>query len=70
MMVFQWEQDQEQLIQLLLNSSLKKKENQLPEEKGYEPRPMWQVWAARVALVLFILIVIYQFMAMVTGGMA
>ena len=46
-----------------------KKENREPEEQGYVPRPMWQVWAARVALVLFILIVIYQFMAMVTGGM-
>ena len=47
-----------------------KKENQMPEEQGYVPRPMWQVWAARVALALFILIAIYQFMAMVTGGMA
>ena len=47
-----------------------KKENQKEEQQGYVPRPMWQVWAARVALVLFILIVIYQFMAMVTGGMA
>jgi len=47
-----------------------KKENRTEEQQGYVPRPMWQVWAARVALVLFILIVIYQFMAMVTGGMA
>ena len=46
-----------------------KKEKQMEEAQDYVPRPMWQVWAARVALVLFILIVIYQFMAMVTGGM-
>ena len=46
-----------------------KKENKMPEEKGYEPRPAWQVWAARVALVLFIFVVIYQYLAMVTGGM-
>ena len=46
-----------------------KKENQMPEEKGYESRPIWQVWAARVALVLFIFVVIYQYLAMVTGGM-
>ena len=46
-----------------------KKENQQPEEKGYEPRPMWQVWAARVALVLFVFVVIYQFLAIATGGM-
>ena len=26
----------------------------LPQE-GYQPRPVWQVWAARIALVVFIL---------------
>ena len=46
-----------------------KKENQMPEEQGYVPRPAWQVWGARIGLVLFIFVVIYQFMAMVTGGM-
>ena len=25
------------------------------EEEGYEPRPRWQVWGARIALVIFIL---------------
>ena len=39
------------------------------EEKGYVPRPAWQVWGARVALALFILVVIYQFLAIATGGM-
>ena len=29
-------------------------EEELPEEEGYKPRPAWQVWAARVGLVLFI----------------
>lgn len=29
-------------------------EQTVPEE-GYKPRPMWQVWLARVALVIFIL---------------
>lgn len=24
-------------------------------EEGYQPRPRWQVWAARAALVVFIL---------------
>ena len=27
---------------------------EIPEE-GYTPRPKWQVWAARIALVIFIL---------------
>ena len=46
-----------------------KMENGKQEEQGYVPRPAWQVWGARIALVLFIFVVIYQFMAMVTGGM-
>lgn len=25
------------------------------QEEGYTPRPKWQVWAARVGLVIFIL---------------
>ena len=29
-------------------------EEELPQEEGYKPRPAWQVWAARVGLVLFI----------------
>ena len=44
-------------------------EKELPREQGYVPRPAWQVWGARIALVLFILVVIYQFLALVTGGM-
>lgn len=41
-----------------------------PEEEGYVPRPAWQVWGARVALVLFILFVIYQILSIATGGLA
>ena len=29
-------------------------QQEIPEEE-YKPRPMWQVWGARVALVIFIL---------------
>ena len=46
------------------------KENRLPEEEnqGYTPRPMWQVWMARVGLVFMILFVIYQLLTIATGG--
>ena len=40
----------------------------IPEE-GYVPRPIWQVWGARIGLVLFILFVIYQIIAIATGGL-
>ena len=39
------------------------------EETGsYVPRPAWQVWCARVALVLFIIIVIGQALRIARGG--
>lgn len=44
------------------------KETQAQSADGYEPRPAWQVWAARVGLVLFLLIIVYQLVAMVTGN--
>ena len=39
------------------------------EGTGYVPRPAWQVWAARVALVLFIIIVIGQILRIARGGL-
>ena len=40
-----------------------------PEEKeGYTPRPMWQVWLARIGLVLFILLVIMYYINIARGG--
>ena len=38
-------------------------------QEGYVPRPAWQVWAARVGLVLFILFVIYQLFNIAGGGL-
>ena len=42
-------------------------QTQNSQEKGYEPRPAWQVWGARIGLVLFILLVILQLLHMVGG---
>ena len=44
-------------------------ENTLPEQEGYVPRPAWQVWGARVGLVLFILFVIWQIITIARGGL-
>ena len=47
-------------------------ENQQPDsiaEEGYTPRPVWQVWAARVGLVLFILFIIYELVSIAGGGL-
>jgi hypothetical protein len=46
------------------------KENRIPGENDqcYTPRPLWQVWMARVGLVFMILFVIYQLLSIAMGG--
>ena len=44
-------------------------ENSIPEQEGYTPRPQWQVWGARIGLVLFILFVIWQIINIALGGL-
>ena len=40
-----------------------------PEEEGYTPRPKWQVWAARIGLVVFILTLIAYYLNVFRGGL-
>lgn len=44
-------------------------ESAAEEHTGYVPRPAWQVWCARVALVIFIIIVIGQILRIARGGL-
>ena len=37
------------------------------EQEGYVLRPAWQVWMARVGLVLFLLLIAYQLWQMAGG---
>ena len=39
------------------------------EEGSYTPRPVWQVWAARAGLVLFLLLVALQIINIARGGL-
>lgn len=39
-----------------------------PEKEGYAPRPLWQVWGARIALTIFLLLVIVQIVSIARGG--
>ena len=43
-------------------------ESVIPEQEGYVPRPAWQVWAARIGLVVFIGIVIAQILQIAGAG--
>ena len=42
---------------------------ELEHQEGYEPRPAWQVWGARIGLALFILLVIGQIVNIAWGGL-
>ena len=44
------------------------KETAALEQEGYVPRPAWQVWAARIGLVVFIGIVIAQILQIAGAG--
>ena len=46
---------------------MEEEEKQQPQKPGYEPRPAWQLWAARIGLVLFIGLVILQIVQMIQG---
>ncbi len=39
----------------------------LPEQEEYKPRPAWQVWAARVGVIVMVLLVIWQCVQMAWG---
>ena len=43
-------------------------ENPAPEEGGYTPRPAWQVWAARIGLVIMIIAIALYYYNIATGG--
>ena len=44
-------------------------ESEIKEETGYQPRPKWQVWLARIGLVIFIAGVILYYIHIFRGGM-
>ena len=39
------------------------------ETPKYVPRPMWQVWGARIALVLFLLVILFYYLKIARGGL-
>ena len=39
------------------------------ENPAYTPRPLWQVWLARIGLVLFILVIIMYYINISRGGL-
>ena len=48
---------------------MEEREELTPEEqKPYEPRPAWQVWGARILLVLFIILIILYYINISRGG--
>ena len=38
------------------------------EEERYIPRPRWQVWAARIGLLIFVIFLVMYYMNILRGG--
>ena len=38
------------------------------EETGYTPRPVWQVWAARIGLLIFLIFLAMYYTNILRGG--
>ena len=51
-----------------LNQSPQKPEEEQVPQEPYRPRPWWQVWGARILLVIFILLVIMYYVNIARGG--
>jgi len=44
--------------------------DQIPEEENaYQPRPKWQVWLARFALVVFLALIAMYYVNIARGGL-
>ena len=43
-------------------------ESEIQEEGSYQPRPKWQVWLARLGLVIFIVFLILYYILFFRGG--
>ncbi len=43
-------------------------EDQSNQQENYVPRPAWQVWGARIGLVIFFLFLVLYYFTMFSGG--
>ena len=41
---------------------------QQTEQKRYVPRPTWQIWGARIGLVVFLLFLVLYYLILFAGG--
>ena len=52
------------------NEQIELEQKEIPaQQESYVPRPMWQVWGARIGLVLFLIFVAYQILNIARGGL-
>ena len=48
---------------------MNEKQQETQEQPSYEPRPAWQVWGARICLVIFVALVAMYYVNMFRGGL-
>lgn len=57
------------IFEVITVENEEKQLEQAEEKPKYRPRPAWQVWAARVGLVIMIISVILYYIHIATGGL-
>lgn len=50
------------------NENLQENPEMEEQQPAYVPRPAWQVWGARIALVLFIILIIMYYLNIARGN--
>ena len=50
-------------------SAMEQEQPMVEEDEGYVSRPRWQVWGARIGLVIFLLFVALQILQIAGGGL-
>ena len=62
------EEKRDEITQEEMPEETTEETTQPPEKEEYKPRPGWQIWAARIGLVLFIAYVIMYYINIMRGG--
>ena len=50
-------------------SAMEQEQPMVEEDEGYVSRPRWQVWGARIGLVIFLIFVALQVLQIAGGGL-
>ena len=48
---------------------MENEQESFPQEEGYVPRPKWQVWGARIGIVVILILLAMYYINIARGGL-